>query len=136
MLLYQMWLEGQQAPEVLVQSVTMYTCAVQHTRSHEPLSDVQCNSDFTCKCTLIVLTLKSSGGIPDLIGCSSSHVLGHRTSISGYHGLRKSGYHSPRDFFFLYDVDMIDAEFLLNDFNCSDTSRFNYSLHGICIFKL
>lgn len=81
MLLYQMWLEGQQAPPVLVQSVTMYTCAVQHTRSpHEPLSDTQCNSGFTCKCTLIVLTPKSSGGIPDLIGCSSSHVTGHRAS--------------------------------------------------------
>lgn len=26
----------------------------------------------------------------------------------------------PHDILFLYDVDMIDGEFLLNDFNCSD----------------
>lgn len=141
MLLYQMWLEGQQAPPVLVQSVTMYTCAVQPTRSpHEPLSDVQCNSGFTCKCALIVLTPKSSGGIPDLIGCSSSCVTGHRASSRSSSWFTEVGLSFPKRFcffwLFLYDVDMIDAGFLLNDFNCSDTSPFNYSLHGICIFKL
>lgn len=121
MLLYLMWFEGQQAPPVLFQLVSMCTCAVQHTRSpHEPLWQY----------SSVLLTLKSSGEHLLWRDSWSDRLFFCICDWSSHHqevqrGLPKSGYHSPRDFvfdFFLYDVDMIDAEILLNDFNCCDTS--------------